>query len=150
MATGNLLTSDAGLVAEDRWDRALAMYDLTLIREIRTRLAKRVDNLNEKVNVGRSPYFSYSAGNGTDAVTLWLQMEVLIVDVRLSPSHATDLRRMRYEVRPRNNWQGGAGWLTGWRIPLDTKDIKNIVDWLAAALDRSSPEQLSPSEIPSA
>ncbi len=133
----NVTSAPAGLVAESVWRSHLKDYDLTLLAKLRQRLAGDVPDLAEKFNSGQIKYFGYRRGDRADGVYIYLQKQSLRIDLNIPPAFAPDLRRAGFTITHHDNFQGQAGWLTGWRIPLDWPDADEIVKWLKLALERS-------------
>lgn len=65
-------------------------------------------------------YLGYARKGTRDSVYVYVQEKQLVLDLRLSAERADEVRRSGLKVRPRNNYQGRAGWLTGVRVPHDT------------------------------
>jgi hypothetical protein len=108
-------------------------YALEVLMELRKRLKAVFPDLREKYNrAGR--YFGYATGFNRDALYVYVQKRRLVLDLRVPPEHANALAEQGFEVRPRNNFQGKAGWLTGLRVPGGTKRLDVILDLAQEAL----------------
>lgn len=74
---------------------------------------------------------------GPDKAYIYIQKKNLRIDLDIDRKFEQELRKAGYEVRYSNNYQGRAGWLTGWYVPLfSTKDIKKVMKWLLMAFNR--------------
>jgi hypothetical protein len=51
----------------------------------------------------------------------------------ISRKYENELKNQGYTVKYRHNFQGRAGWLTGWYIPITTDNISQITKWLCKA-----------------
>jgi hypothetical protein len=120
MAGEHVFKARHGLLPEKVWDGLLSDYDTRFVRWLREELAIRVDGLTEKFNDARGRhYFGYSSAGLPDWLYIWVQKRKLVVDVKLSGERVGQLRSLGFTVSLRRNWQGRAGWLTGWDIPYD-------------------------------
>jgi len=129
-----LVCAEKGLLKDSVWKRTLKDYPTDLVCSIREQLLKKVPGLTEKFNTN-SRYFGYwAATDETDRVYIYVQKKGLRIDLYISTKCEADLRKSGFEVRYVNNFQERAGWLTGWRVPHNTTNIKTVVKWLLKAL----------------
>jgi len=130
----NLIKGDKGLVDSDTIRKKLQGYPLELVFRLREELISKFPGLREKLNLN-SRYLGYANGNRSDALYVYIQKNQLVLDVRVSKEEAESLRKQRFRVNPRNNFQCRAGWLTGVSVPLDTKKLDVIVELASLALE---------------
>ena len=129
---GNVVIADAGLLPEELlWD-VLRGYPRELVGKLRKHLAAECPKLREKIN-RNNRYLGYSNG-GSDAMYVYVSKNGLLIDMRLSADLSDDLRRLGFEVRPRDNYQGKSGWLTGLIVPHDTDKFGDIAKLAIEAL----------------
>lgn len=115
-----LVCAEKGLLKDSVWKRTLKDYPTDLVCSIREQLLKKVPGLTEKFNTN-SRYFGYWTGADKDRVYIYLQRKELRIDLCVGRRFEAELRRAGFEVRYVNNFQGRAGWLTGWRVPHRSK-----------------------------
>ena len=128
-----LVCAEKGLLKDSVWKRILKDYPTDLVCSIREQLLKKILGLTEKFNTN-SRYFGYWTATGeTDRVYIYVQKKNLRIDLYISTEREADLQKADFEVRYVNNFQGRAGWLTGWRVPHTTKNIKTVAKWLLKA-----------------
>lgn len=129
----HLVLAKNGLVKDSVWRRILEDYPTDIVCSIREQLLKKVPGLTEKFNTN-SRYFGYwTAMDETDRAYVYVQKRELRIDLCVARRFEPELRRAGFEVRYVNNFQGRAGWLTGWRVPHTTKDTRAIMKWLLRA-----------------
>ena len=128
-----LVNSDKGKKGLIDIKQKLDIYPLELILALRGSLASEFPNLCEKVNY-KSPYLGYSNGNQSDALYVYMQKKKMVIDMRVSKEEAENLREKGVTVKPRNNFQGRAGWLTGVSVPYDSDKLNVIVQLAKLAL----------------
>lgn len=121
-----------GLLSEKQL-AGLADYPPEAWKYIRERLASKFPTLREKFNPGR-PYLGYATGR-SDAAYVYVQKERLLIDLRISADRADEIIAAGFEVKPRDNFQGKQGWLTGLYVPHDSKRLDEVVDLLVEALE---------------
>ena len=129
----NVILADAGLLKDSVWKQALQGYSTFLVSSIRKKLLSEIPKIAEKFNTN-SRYFGYWTGTDKDRAYIYVQKKGLRIDLCISREFEIDLRKAGYKVGYVNNFQGRAGWLTGWKIPHSTKDLNFIVQWLCAAM----------------
>lgn len=112
---------------------ALRGYPLDLVFDLRKQIAETQPTVREKLN-SNSRYLGYGLPAGSDDLYVYVQKEGLVIDVRLLPDRADELRRLGFQVRPRKNYQARAGWLTGLLVPHDTDKRQEIVALALEAL----------------
>ena len=132
-ATSNKLGQQKGLLPEEAIREALHAYPIDLVLDLRKRLAVARPALREKLNP-KSRYLGYGLVGGSDDLYLYVQKKGLVIDIRLPADRTDELRRMGFKVRPRDNYQAKAGWLTGLYIPHDTDKRKELAALLLEAL----------------
>ena len=130
--SGNVVIADAGLLPDEILWHVLKDYPQELVAGLRKRLAADCPRLREKIN-RKSRYLGYSNG-GSDAIYVYVRKNDLLIDIRLSADLADDLRRAGFEVRPRDNYQGKSGWLTGLIVPHDTDKAGDVAKLAIEAL----------------
>jgi len=132
---GKYLTcAKKGLLKDHVWKRALKGYPTDLVCSIREQLAKQVPGLTEKFNCG-SRYFGYWTGTDKDRLYIFVRKKDLSILLDVSCDCENEIRSDGFEVHYINNFQGRAGWLTGWRVPHTTKNIRSIMKWLLKAFE---------------
>ena len=127
-----VIRAKIGLLSNLAWRRTLKDYPTSLICLIRERLLKKIPELSEKFN-SNSRYFGYWIGDDKDRVYIYVQKEQLVIDLCISSDFATALKKQGFKVKPRDNFQGQAGWLTGWQVPHSTTKIGFVVTQLCKA-----------------
>lgn len=127
--------AEKGLVKPRVWRQTLKNYRTDLVRLIRKKLKAEIPGLNEKFNTN-SRYFGYRIGTDADRVYIYVQKNVLRIDLHISRNSKTALQEEDFEVRFSNNFQGKAGWLTGWRVPHTTENVEAVMKWLLKALNK--------------
>ena len=130
----NVMTVDAGLVEDAEWGAYLKKYPVDLALAVRGRLLRKVEGLTEKFN-RKSRYFGYRRAGGSDVVYLYVQKKGLRIDVRVSRGYEDTLRRAGFEVHYSDNFQGKAGWLTGWHVPHVTRKTAFVVELILKAFE---------------
>ena len=131
-SSGNVTIADAGLLPEELlWD-VLRGYQQELIAKLRKHLAGEFPKLREKIN-RKGRYLGYANG-GSDAMYVYVRKQDLVIDIRLSDDLADDLRQAGFEVKPRDNYQGKSGWLTGLIVPHDTDKSDEVAKLAIEAL----------------
>jgi hypothetical protein len=98
----------------------------------RRELAKHVPGLNEKFN-RRCRYFGYWSKDGEDRLYIFVQKKRLSILLRINRDFEKAINKSGFEVHFVNNFQGRAGWLTGFRVPHDAKNINTVMKWLLKA-----------------
>jgi len=128
----SIVGSESGLLPDDVIEQQLRGYPTELVLYLRTRLAERCTGLREKLNV-RQRYLGYATGP-TDALYVYVQKQCLVLDIRLPADRASEVVRRGFQVRPRDNYQAKAGWLTGVRVPHGTDKRDLLVELAFEAL----------------
>lgn len=134
-AGNEIIQTDIGLLPNKIWKSQLRNYPTDLLTLIRKSLLEKVPDLGEKFNP-TGLYFGYRVGNRKDQAYIYVQKKNLIIDLCISRNFTTELKKPGFEVKHRDNFQGRAGWLTGWRIPQSTLNPKPAVKWLCKALEK--------------
>jgi hypothetical protein len=130
----NVICAKKGLLGEKVWKPILKRYPTSLVCLIRERLLKKIPDITEKFN-RNSRYFGYWVGDDKDRVYIYVQKKQLVIDLYISTDSdfTTVIKERGFKIKPRSNFQGHAGWLTGWQVPQSTTDIDQIADWLCKA-----------------
>lgn len=129
-----VIYSENGLVPDKVWGPKLRDYPTSLVCLIRAALADRIRGISEKFN-SNSRYFGYRTGTGKDRAYIYIQKKKLVIDLSISQSFTKKIRQMGFEVKFRNNFQGRAGWLTGWEVPKSTLNLEPVVKYLCKAFE---------------
>lgn len=129
-----VVRAEKGLLNDDVWRRKLKTYPLSLVCSIRQRLLKKLPGIAESFNTN-SRYFGYWKGEDKDRTYIYVQKKNLRVDLCISRKFQTDLRKAGFKVKYVNNYQGRAGWLTGWQVRHSTNDIETVMKWLCKAFE---------------
>lgn len=120
--------------SDDLLSTELQGYDaLKSLMELLRQLKASVPELRVKYN-RRGKYLGFAAGKESDAAYVHIQKRGLVVDVRVSVERGEDLKRQGFRITPRNSYQGRAGWLTGVRVPTDTRELAPILEVVKEAL----------------
>ena len=142
-----------GLLEDKYWRNSLKNYPTDILCEIRNQLEEAVPGLAEKINPTTPglQYFGYKVRDRDAAkndfskqsyssakVKMYIQKENLRIDLAIDRKFEQELQKAGYVVRYANNFQGRAGWLTGWYVPHSTKDIKKVMKWLVMAFEQGS------------
>jgi hypothetical protein len=130
----NLVYAKQGLLEESNWKHALKNRPAELVCRIRKELSSKVRGLNEKFN-RNSRYFGYWMGDDKDRLYIYVQKKYLRIDLCIDRQYEKNVRKDGFEVVFVNNFQGRNNWLTGWRIPHTTQNIKTVLKWLCKAFE---------------
>ena len=131
-AGNEILQSHLGLLPKEHWAQVLESHPTGLLCSVRERLVQVVPGLTEKFNVS-SRYFGYCVQGEMDRAYVYVQKQKLVIDLCISPDCAKDLRQAGFTVRPRRNFQGNAGWLTGWQVAHSAQKVDTITAWICKA-----------------
>lgn len=131
---GRMEETERGLLPEEVVRAALEGLPAGLVLELRGRLATRCRDIREKLHPKRAMYIGYGTGSEGDAVYVYVQKKRLMIDLKIREARADELRKLGFEVRPQRNYQGAAGWLTGWIVPHDTDKVEVVVKYAVEAL----------------
>ena len=131
----NILSANVGLLKDVEWKKFLQDRNTTLLCSIRKSLASKISGLTEKFNK-QSRYFGYWIGTDKDRVYIYVQKKGLRIDLFIKKNNSKEIRK-RFKVKFVNNFQGKAGWLTGWYVPYSTKNINFVVQYLSKAFKRN-------------
>ena len=107
-------------------------YSMKVLDMIRKGLAKAIPELSEKFNTS-SLYFGYNVGEDEDRAYIYVQKQNLVIDIHIEPSYVSELEKEGFVIKPRDNFQGQAGWRTGCSVPHDTKKISFVINCLLKA-----------------
>ena len=150
-AGNRIYQAKVGLLKNKYWRNSLKNHPTDLLCVIRNELEESVPGLAEKFNPTTPglQYFGYKVRDRDAAkhdfsktcyssakVKIYVQKERIRIDLAISRKFEQELQKAGYEVRYSNNYQGRAGWLTGWYVPHSTKDIKKVMKWLLMAFRR--------------
>jgi len=129
-----LVCAVKGLLKDSVWKKTLKNYPTGLVCSIREQLLKNVPGLTEKFNTN-SRYFGYWTGADKDRAYIYVQKKDLRIDLDICTKREADLQKAGFEVRYIHNFQGRNRWLTGWRVPHTTTNIRAVVKWLLKAFE---------------
>lgn len=130
----NITMAESGLVDDSVWKRGLKDHSFVLICQIRQKLLDENFKLNEKYN-RNSRYFGYYIGDDKDKVYIYVQDENLRIDLCISRKNEDKLKSLGFKVKHVDNYQGKAGWLTGWYVPHDTKKLNIVIESIKKAFE---------------
>lgn len=125
------------LLSEKNWGPTLKDYPTSLIRKIRERIRNEIPGLNEKFNT-HSRYFGYWKGQQKDKAYIFVQKKNLCINLYISrDDYEGEISGAGagFKIRYSHNFQGRAGWLTGWYVPHYTKNINVVVKYLSKAFE---------------
>lgn len=125
-APSGLLVQENGLLPEEALKAGLHGYPTDLIFYLRGRLAECCPTLRENFNPN-ARYLGYGLVGGSYDLFVYVRKNGLLIDIRLPVDRVEDLRSQGFDVRPRNNYQAKAGWLTGLFVPHDTDKRELLV-----------------------
>jgi len=121
-----------GLMPEDDYQKALKGYPTALVCFIRAAIVERVTGLTEKFNP-KQRYFGYCVKNDSDKAYIYVQKKKLVIDLCIDQRFAKEIEGEGFAVRPRDNFQYKARWLTGWEVPQSTLNIGPIIKYFCEA-----------------
>ena len=133
-ASKYIIYSEKGLLCDNQWKLYLDGHPIELLTELRRQLKEISSKLIEKFNYN-SRYFGYCIGDDKDKVYIYVQKERLRIDLCIDRENEENLKSAGFNVKYVNNYQGRSGWLTGWRVPHNTKKINVVVKWLLKAFE---------------
>ena len=140
-----------GLLKDEYWRNSLRDRPIDLLCRIRNELEESISGLAEKFNPTTPGllYFGYKVRDRDTAkydfskgcyssakVKMYIQKKNLRIDLAIDRKFEQEIKNAGFRVRYANNFQGRAGWLTGWYVPHSTKDIKKVMKWLLMAFKR--------------
>jgi len=128
-----LVYAEKGLLKNSVWKGPLDNYQTKLMRLIREQLKEKVSGLTEKFNTN-SRYFGYWTGTEKDRAYIYVQKKNLRIDLLINRDSEAKMKKEDFEVCFTNNFQGRAGWLTGWRVP-HTTSIERVMKRLLKAFN---------------
>jgi len=128
-----VIAQEKGLLGDAVVKEKLPQYPLTFVTTFRRRLLAQVPTLREKLNPNLR-YLGYGLRGRADAMYVYFQRGGLVIDIRLAADRAAEVRSLGFQVRPRDNYQGRAGWLTGLRVPYNTDKIGLLIELAREAL----------------
>jgi len=131
-----VIRAKKGLLNKRFWHRTLQSYPTSLIALIREMLPKKISGLTEKFNTN-SRYFGYWQGTEKDKAYIYVQKKNLRIDLYISRKYERDLQNDGFQIKHVDNFQGRAGWITGWLVPHSKKDVKLVVKWLCKAFEHN-------------
>ena len=133
MAGKVIIPEEGGLLADEVIGDVFRGYTVDLICKLRQDLLAACPSLREKVHTYHR-YLGYARGDRPNALFIYVSKKRLIWDLDVPQERSEELRRLGFEVKPRNNFQGRSGWLTGVRVPLDTSKLKELEQLALEAL----------------
>ena len=122
---GNVIAKSKGLLPEEVIRGALRDFAVDIALALRSKLKQAGRDLREKLNQ-RQRYLGYGLVGGSDALYVYVSKAGLCLDIRISANRAEELQQLGFQVRPRNNYQHKAGWLTGLVVPKDTDKLDKV------------------------
>ena len=134
MKNQNLIAVDQGLIDKVHWADCLRGYPTELFLDIRHFLRQNVDGLSEKFN-RNSRYFGYRKKDGSDVLYIYVQKHRLRIDLNIDRKYKAELQKLGFTVNYVNNFQGRAGWLTGWQVPHDMDKTEQVKNWIHKAFE---------------
>lgn len=135
-AGNKIFKTKIGLLADTYWRSDLRDYPTELLFRIRKSLLKSIPQLVEKFTVSQHR-FGYGKCYDKDRAYIYVQKKDLRIDLCISREHEKDLQNQGYIVKYQNNFQGRAGWLTGWYVPHSAEDLGQIVNWLCKTFEEN-------------
>ena len=143
-AGNKIYQAKIGLLKDKYWRHISKDYPLDLLCAIRKGFKKSTPLLTEKFNPSTPSlrYFGYrikknksltetsKGAYSEDKAYIYVQPEKLVIDLKIEPNFANEIRRTGFEVNLKNNFQGNANWLTGWYVPHSTTKVDYVVNWL--------------------
>ncbi len=133
-AGNQIFKAKSALLDDCFFQPELQDYSMKVLDAIRKGLAKAIPELSEKFNTN-SLYFGYNVGEDEDRAYIYVQKENLVIDLHIEPSYVSELEQEGFVIKPRDNFQGQAGWLTGWQVPQSAADADCVVNWLCKAFE---------------
>lgn len=130
----NVILVEKGLLEDSVWKRWLGNRPTDMVCSIRKRLSHKIPGLTEKFNK-QSLYLGYWTGEDKDRAYIYVQKKGLRIDLCIDRNFESELRKEGFEVKYVNNYQGKAGWLTGWHVKEST-DIETILKWFCKAFEK--------------
>ena len=127
-----IVEARSGLLPDACWRPATGSDPTELVCSVRQELAEMIPLLREKFNFDRR-YFGYHLPGDKDRAYIYLQKKKLVIDLCASTDLASHLRRLGFDVRPKSNFEAKIGWLTGWRVPYSTANVREVVTWICKA-----------------
>ncbi len=135
-AGNQIFIATSSLLDDSFFQPELKDHPTKLLNSIRKELAKAVQGLAEKFNTN-SLYFGYRVESSEDKAYIYVQKKNLVIDLHIEPSYVSELEKEGFVIEQRDNFQSQAGWLTGWKVPHSTKDVKLVVKWLCKAFEQN-------------
>jgi hypothetical protein len=135
-ASKYVIYSERGLLKDDQWKSYLKNRPIQLVTKIRSHLKKQIPGLADKFNY-KSRYFGLRVKDDKDKIYIYVQKKGLRIDLCIGRENEEKLKRAGFNVKYVNNYQGRSGWLTGWRVPHDTKKFNNVLKWITKAFEES-------------
>ena len=132
----HVIRAKKGLLAKTHWQRTLQAYPTSLITLVREKLQKKIPGITEKFN-SNSRYFGYWNGDDKDRIYIYVQKKNIVIDLNIELSCVSELEKEDFVIKPRDNFQGQAGWLTGWQVPHSTTKIDFVVTQLCKAFEEN-------------
>ena len=130
------IRAEKGLLDDSVWRHTLQDYPCSLLCLIRQELQKNMPSIGESFNTN-ARYFGYNVREDKDRAYIYVQKKNLRIDLHISRKFEKDLRKEGFKVNYVNNFQGRAGWLTGWQVPHSTTDVDRVVKWLCKAFEEN-------------
>lgn len=121
----NVVSNPKGLLPEEVIHGTLRGSAIDAALALRSKLKANGICLREKLNKHQR-YLGYGLVGRSDALYVYVTKAGLCLDIKIPAARAGELRGMGFQVRPRNNYQHKAGWLTGLIVPKDTDKLHKV------------------------
>ena len=134
----NIISANDGLLEDKVWEKYLKDPEIDYICSLRKSLDnKKIHGLTEAFNK-KLRYFSYWTGTDKDRAYIYVQKKGLRIDlcIKNKKKNEKEIRKIEdFKVKFVNNFQGRAGWLTGWYAKYSTKNINLVIEYLSKAIE---------------
>jgi len=125
--TDNVVIADrGGLLPDEVLAGVFHDRPMDLVRELRKALLTACPSLREKIN-RNTLYLGYAREGRGDALYVYVQKKHLQLHVRVSQERGPEFRQQGFQIKPVDNYQSKAGWLTGLLVPHDTDRLEIVV-----------------------
>jgi len=133
----NFVIGDA-LIEENELRVLLSGFEPGFIPGLRESLIEEFQNLQEKFHLEQRYIGWWLVGDrnkgDADRVYIFFEKNAMSIRIRLSRQRERDIKAFGYEIQPSRNFQGQAGWITGWKIPYDIPSPKMVHHFFHDAL----------------
>lgn len=112
------------LIEENKLRVLLSGFKSGFVMELRETLVSQFPALHEKFHTEQN-YIGWwldgdEESNDADRVYIFFEKDAMSVRIKLTRQREQEIKDLRFDVVPSKNFQGKAGWITGWKIPYDT------------------------------